>query len=56
MTNRAHELMGTANDIIMNQISSGLSFEVFDTGYEYKTVDAQKAGGMLYRDLTELSV
>jgi hypothetical protein len=56
MTNRAHELMGTANDIIMNQISGSLSFGAFDTGYEYKTEDAQKAGGMLYRDLTELSV
>jgi hypothetical protein len=39
--------------LVAHQIESGLSYGVFDTEYEYKTLEAKQAGGKLFWDVNE---
>ena len=53
MTGRVFKMLPAADYLIRHQITSGLSFGVWDTEYEYKTEEARKLGGKLYWDPEE---
>jgi hypothetical protein len=47
MTTRVHDMLAACSYLVDHQIASGMSFGVFDTQYEYKTAEAEAAGGKL---------
>jgi hypothetical protein len=52
-TARCHALVSTGLYLIAHQISTGLSYGVFDDSYVYKSAEAESVGGKLYWDGTE---
>ena len=56
MSGRVHRMVPAADYLVRHQVTSGLSFGVFDTEYQYKTEEAKKLGGKLYWDADEPSI
>lgn len=54
-TQRAYEALKTANYLVVHQISSGLSFGVFDTEYQFKNPESIPTEGKLYWDPSDLT-
>lgn len=53
LTGRIHTAYEAAAYLVEHQVSSGLSYGVFDDEYKYKTPEAEKVGGKVYWDATE---
>ncbi|KAH7410114.1 hypothetical protein DE146DRAFT_603611 [Phaeosphaeria sp. MPI-PUGE-AT-0046c] len=53
LTGRLHAAFEHLTYLVEHQISSGLSYGVFDDEYVYKTPEAEKAGGKLFWDASE---
>jgi hypothetical protein len=53
-TARAYRAMAVADYLVRHQITSGLSFGVFDTEYQFKKAESEATDGKLYWDETDL--
>ncbi len=53
MSSRCHRMLDAMDYLVRHQVSSNLSFGVFDTQYEYKTEEARNLGGKLFWDPSE---
>ncbi|KAF2004045.1 hypothetical protein P154DRAFT_65615 [Amniculicola lignicola CBS 123094] len=56
LTKRIHDGYKSADYLVNHQISSDMSFGVFDTEYQFKRPESEATGGKLYWDEKEASI